>query len=513
MLAIIRRILDEFGMGVCGDPRRMEAILRDLAPASRVKIVTLRAAVEEGIAQGLLAVRDETPPPGLGERYVRRLRENMGLADNWASWSVRMWSSALSVPLRVPSGAPAGFRLIPSPTDWTASVPDREDADLDVDVERRISGLVEKAKRIAADMSDNASHALALGMVATVPVEADPDQAANLILQAAAQVRSIGSENARIHACHDLSVTVSGTDPGCAEELALSISGLLRDDALSCLAVQLAADDFDRAHRLADSIAHHGLRMYTIARLIGVLSATAPEDAARLARLLPGEYWTAEALCQMAAALGDDESGRVAALLEESENLAQSIMDRGAKVCALSSVARIQVLRDLDRANRLFDQARKLTRSLAEDVRDSVLGSLAVALAHLDSDQAVSMLQRLTDRSYAAGEIAKAIAPEEPARAIRLADSYLVESPQLADLALVLTAGDSFRALGLARSIPSERWKLSAMVGIADALAPQAPRRSAQLLHDAERQITQMTGELDKVAALVDVAAAWRRWQ
>jgi hypothetical protein len=510
MISVIRRIFDEFGRSICSDPRRIEAILRDLVPGSRVKIVALRAAVEEGIAEGLYAVRDETPPPGLGERYVRRLRDNMGLADNWASWSIRIWSSALSVPLRLPSRPPGGSRLTPSQTAWTAST---ADGDVDVDVESRISGLVEKATRIAADIRDNASHALALGMVATVPAEASSDQTANLIKQAAAHVRSISNENARTHACHDLSITVSSADTGCAEELALSISGLLRDDALSCLAVQLAGDDFDRALRLAESISHHGLRMYTMNQLIAMMSATAPDDAERLARLLPSEYWIAEALCQMATALRGGELGRAAALLDESESLARSVADRGARACVLGSVARARAITDLGRAAQLFDEARKLTRSLAEAVRDSVLGSLAVALADSNPDQAVGALQKLTDQSYAAGEIAKAIAPVEPARAVRLADSYLVESPQLADLALVLAANDSFRALGLARSIPSERWKLSAMVGIAVALAPQTPKRSARLLHDAEGQVARMTDDLDKVAALVDVAAAWRRWQ
>jgi hypothetical protein len=110
------------------------------------------------------------------------------------------------------------------------------------------------------------------------------------------------------------------------------------------------------------------------------------------------------------------------------------------------------------------------------------------------------------------GEVAKTVAPIDPARALRLADSFPVESPQLADLAVALAVNDSDGALALAGSIPSERWKFSAVVGIAQALAPVTPTRSARLLDDAEGKIKEMAGNLDKVGALIDVAAAWSRW-
>jgi hypothetical protein len=503
---IIRRILDDYGQGVCNDPQRVEALLRDFIPESRVKIVALTAAVREGIVEGLLAVGNETPPPSLGERYVRWLRENLGLADHWAYWAVRMWSSALSVSLELPSVLASAPGAAPSVAGWIGSV------EMDVDVEKRISDLVDEATRTAADISDNASHALALGMVATALAGADSDQTRGLIRQAATQVKSIDNENARTHACHDLSITVSGADPGCAEELAFSIGGLLRDDALSHLAIVLAAEDFDRAMRVTRSISHHGLNMYTMNRLITVLAPGDPKRAERLARRLSDGYWRLEALCHISSALNLDTPARGDSLLDEAETLAQSLGDKAAKGCALGSVARVRAFTDPYRAAQLFDQAQQLARSSTEAVKDAVLGSLAVALAPSDPDRAVDLLQRLDDCSYAVGEVAKTVAPIDPARALRLADSFPVESPQLADLAVALAVNDSDGALALAGSIPSERWKFSAVVGIAQALAPVTPTRSARLLDDAEGKIKEMAGNLDKVGALIDVAAAWSRW-
>jgi hypothetical protein len=506
LCAIIRRILDDYGQGVCNDPQRVEALLRDLIPESRVKIVALTAAVKEGIVEGLLAVGDEAPPPSLGERYVRWLRENLGLADHWAYWAVRMWSSALSVSLELPSVLVTPSWAVPSVAGWLGSV------DMDVDVEKRVSDLVDEAARTAADISENAPHALALGMVATVPAGANSDQPKDLIKQAATQVKSIDNENARTRACHDLSITVSGADPGCAEELAFSIGGLLRDDALSHLAILLAAEDFDRAMRLTRSISHHGLNMYTMNRLITVLAPRDLKRAERLARRLSDEYWRFEALCQIAAALSRGTPAQGDSLLDEAEGLAQLLGDKAARACALGSVARVRAATDPPRAAQLFDQAQRLARSFTETVKDAVLGSLAVALAHSDPDRAVDMLQKLNDRSYAVGEVAKTVAALDPARALLLADSFPVESPQLADLAIALAVNDSDGALALAGSIPSERWKFFAVVGIAQALAPTTPTRSAMLLDDAEGKIKEMAGNLDKVGALIDVAAAWSRW-
>jgi hypothetical protein len=503
---IIRRILDDYGQGVCSDPQRVEALLRDFIPESRVKIVALTAAVREGIVEGLLAVGDETPPPSLGERYVRWLRENLGLADHWAHWAVRIWSSALSVPLELPSVLASASGTAPGVAGWIGSV------EMDVDVEKRISDLVDEATRTAADISDNASHALALGMVATVLAGADSDQTRGLIKQAATQVKSIENENARTHACHDLSITVSGADPGCAEELAFAIGGLLRDDALSHLAIVLAAEDFDRAMRVTRSISHHGLHMYTMNRLITLLAPGDPKRAERLARRLPDEYWRLEALCHIASALNLDTPAQGDSLLDEAESLAQFLGDKAAKGCALGSVARVCAFTDPYRAAQLFDQAQQLARSSTEAVKDAVLGSLAVALARSDPDRAVDLLQRLDDCSYAVGEVAKTVAPLDPARALRLADSFPVENPQLADLAVALAVNDSDGALALAGSIPSQRWKFFAVVGIAQALAPVTPTRSARLLDDAEGKIKEMAGNLDKVGALIDVAAAWSRW-
>jgi hypothetical protein len=73
-----------------------------------------------------------------------------------------------------------------------------------------------------------------------------------------------------------------------------------------------------------------------------------------------------------------------------------------------------------------------------------------------------------------------------------------------------MTAADARLAQRMARSVPVGRWKASALAGVARALARTEPDPAELLLDDVERFVEQeLTDDLDKVTALVDVAAAW----
>ena len=75
----------------------MEALLRDLAGGHRREIAVLVGAVREGVPSELLAAKNSALPAVLGDRLVRMLQDNLGLADEVARWAVSTWASALDV--------------------------------------------------------------------------------------------------------------------------------------------------------------------------------------------------------------------------------------------------------------------------------------------------------------------------------------------------------------------------------------------------------------------------------
>lgn len=93
----LRQIVVTYGLEICEDPRRVEALLRDLAAGHRREIAVLVGAVREGVPSELLAAKNRVLPAVLGDRLVRMLQDNLGLADEVARWAVSTWASALDV--------------------------------------------------------------------------------------------------------------------------------------------------------------------------------------------------------------------------------------------------------------------------------------------------------------------------------------------------------------------------------------------------------------------------------
>ena len=496
VLVPLREIVSEGGPEICRNAQRVEALLRDLAGGHRREIAVLVGAVREGVPAELLTYRDVSLPPMMGEQFARKLRDNLGLADEPARWAVDAWATVLGVTMPEPAGLTSDLRQATS----SAARPEY------VDAQQRIARLVSEATRTIAAIPEDSSKALALGMVATVVAETDTDHADLLLDRAVLLAKSITNENMQTRVWHDLSITIAGTYPERAETLARSVQGIMKDDALGCLANLLASTDSDRALRLARLISHQGLRMHTLDRLVTAISATEPDRAERLARSLASEYWKAEALCHLAAALTAGAPVRAAALLDEAEHLTESLPDEAAKACALSSIANMLASTDQGRAAGLFDEAEQLARSCTDELAQvCALGSLAIALAEWDPDRALEMARSLADRWYVVGEIAKTLVASDPDRALQLARSITIETPQLADIAVALATADADGALDFAWSIGKESWKISAVVGIAQTLIASDLDRAVRLLDDAERFVRQMAHDLDKVTALVEV--------
>ncbi len=486
------------------EPNLTQGVLRDLCgpDKNRREIAALSAAVRESVPAELAAARNTGLSATLGDRLVRRLLDNAALDEEAARWAVQTWAQALGI---------AGLRLSP-PAPYARPAATSVGGPGSAQARDHIARLARKALDLATSIPVENSRAVALGMVAAALTPVDADQAARLLGEAELLVGSVASENAQIRQRHDLAVAVAGCDPDRAERLALSVRGPMRDDALGCLAHALAVLDMDRAQRLAWAIDHESLRMHALTGLVMALAGTEPDRAARLARSLTGEYWQAEALCQVAAELVIEDPDRAAALVEEAELLARSSENGLARAAALSGVGKAMAGRDPGRAAGLFDEAEQLARSLPDEpARAPALGSLATALAASDPERALRLARSLPDSWYAVGEIAKTLAGSDPHRALSLAQSITNETPHLADVAVALTRADPDSALRLARSITSERWRASALTGIAGVLAAWEPDRAARLLSDVERLADQMTDDLDRVIALVDMAASWAR--
>ena len=88
-------ILETYGRLVCDEPQRCEALLRDLCPGHRREVFLLIAALRERVVFDLLSSSAEAPEEIVVSAQVRKLCENLGLAEVAARWAVESWLCAV----------------------------------------------------------------------------------------------------------------------------------------------------------------------------------------------------------------------------------------------------------------------------------------------------------------------------------------------------------------------------------------------------------------------------------
>ena len=93
----LSRIIAKHGAGICGAPKRVEAMLRDLCGAHRREINIIMGALEERVAADLIAAGDSVPLDLLFARLAARLRDNLAYTPEAARWGVETWAVALGV--------------------------------------------------------------------------------------------------------------------------------------------------------------------------------------------------------------------------------------------------------------------------------------------------------------------------------------------------------------------------------------------------------------------------------
>ena len=97
----LREILMQYGCSVCDDPRRVRALLADHCPDLKREVHLLAFAAEQRVAAELATASTAVPWSALSGRLVRRLVDELAVAEDAARWAVESWAVALG---RISSG-------------------------------------------------------------------------------------------------------------------------------------------------------------------------------------------------------------------------------------------------------------------------------------------------------------------------------------------------------------------------------------------------------------------------
>jgi formylglycine-generating enzyme required for sulfatase activity len=91
------QIVSRFGPQVCEDPRRCEALLRDLCGSHKKEINALIAAIRSDFIEELRACKQTALQKVVIERSIKQLHDDTGIVIELARWSIDSWSLALGL--------------------------------------------------------------------------------------------------------------------------------------------------------------------------------------------------------------------------------------------------------------------------------------------------------------------------------------------------------------------------------------------------------------------------------
>lgn len=94
---ILCRLIEQYGTGLCYEPKRCEGMLRDLCGEHRREISALVGALNQDVVADLLKLQG-TGVSGLSMGPLsQRLQDNLALAPMAAVWAVESWALALGL--------------------------------------------------------------------------------------------------------------------------------------------------------------------------------------------------------------------------------------------------------------------------------------------------------------------------------------------------------------------------------------------------------------------------------
>lgn len=94
----LRSVIAEYGHSIRFEPRRVEALLRDLCAHDRCEVSVLVNALNERIAIDLIAGQHTIAREVLLARLAKRLESNLAITEAAARWAVETWAFALLDP-------------------------------------------------------------------------------------------------------------------------------------------------------------------------------------------------------------------------------------------------------------------------------------------------------------------------------------------------------------------------------------------------------------------------------
>jgi uncharacterized membrane protein YkvA (DUF1232 family) len=110
-------VIHQYGTSMLDDQRRLKALLNDLCGEYRLEINILMGALQERVAEDLLAVQNTDMGQIVAAQLARRLEDNLGLTAEAAQWAIEAWASCLGYRLphqeaALPSTAAADFNTL-----------------------------------------------------------------------------------------------------------------------------------------------------------------------------------------------------------------------------------------------------------------------------------------------------------------------------------------------------------------------------------------------------------------
>ena len=100
-------ILTQFGRSICDDPKRCEALLKDLCPNHKREVNLLLSALREGVTKELLNASPLVPIESTINRLTLKMHDNLGTDKLLAQWAVESWALVLGVEFNSSVIAPA----------------------------------------------------------------------------------------------------------------------------------------------------------------------------------------------------------------------------------------------------------------------------------------------------------------------------------------------------------------------------------------------------------------------
>lgn len=93
----LKQIVRQYGPQVCDNPRRCEALLRDLCGEHRREIFVLVSALEHDVVDDLRTLTAQLPFSVILPRLAAELHETTALSEEAARWAIAVWAEALGL--------------------------------------------------------------------------------------------------------------------------------------------------------------------------------------------------------------------------------------------------------------------------------------------------------------------------------------------------------------------------------------------------------------------------------